>query len=121
MGLMFAPERKQKMNGKHRILAIAIAGLGLAGGLAAGVVPASAAPHAATSVVCTWMITVNGTNFFESPGQGVIETFNKGVIVTNPGRQTGTNGGVTYEHAFRNGVGGWINETHLSGHCASGS
>ena len=34
------------MNGRHRIFAIAAAILGLAGGLAAGVVPASAATHA---------------------------------------------------------------------------
>lgn len=107
------------MNGKRRILTIGIAALGLAGGLATGTLPASAATHAVTSEVCTWTINTNGTNFFESPGQGVIETFNKGTIVTNPGRRTGTNGGVTYEHAFRNGVGGWINETHLTGSCMS--
>lgn len=107
------------MNGKRRIFAIAIAGLGLAGGLAAGVVPASAATQATTSEVCTWTITVNGTNFFRTPGQGVIETFNKGVPVTNPGQDLSAHGGVTYEHAFRNGVGGWINETHLSGSCIS--
>ena len=107
------------MNGRHRIFAIGIAGLGLAGGLAVGVVPASAAPHAVTSQVCAWTVTVNGTNFFRNPGQDVIVVLNKGAGISNTMAQTQTVDGTVYERGFRNGVAGWANLSHLKGGCNS--
>lgn len=101
------------MNGRRRIFAIGIATLGLAGGLAASVAPASAATHAATSTVCAWTINANGTDFFAQPGEDIIGTLNNGQVIENPTVQTATHGSSTYEHGSRNGVAGWVRKARL--------
>jgi hypothetical protein len=102
------------MNGRHRTIAIAIAILGLTGGLAASVVPASAATGSVpAATVCTWTVNTNGTDFFANPGQGVITTLNAGAVIENPSVQTATNGSSTYEHGSHNGTPGWVREARL--------
>lgn len=102
------------MNGRRRIFAIGIAILGLGGGLAAGVAPASAATHAATSTVCVWKINANGTDFFAHPGEDIIGHLNNGQFIDNPTVQTATHGSSTYEHGSHNGVAGWVREARLN-------
>jgi hypothetical protein len=101
------------MNGRRRIFAISITILGLAGGVAAGVAPASAATHAATSMVCIWKVNANGTDFFARPGEDIIGTLNNGNDIENPMPQTATHGSSTYEHGSRNGVAGWVRKARL--------
>jgi hypothetical protein len=101
------------MNGRRRIVAIGIAGLGLASGLAAGVVPASAATHVATCTVYDWTVNANGTDFFAQPGEDIITTLNNNALIDNPTVQTATHDGSTYEHGSHNGVAGWVREARL--------
>ena len=106
-------QANKTMNGRRRIFIIGIAVLGLAGGLAAGGGPASAATHAATSTVCAWTVNANGTDFFAQPGEDIIGTLNNHQVIENPRVQTATHGSSTYEHGSRNGVSGWVREARL--------
>jgi hypothetical protein len=103
------------MNGRHRTIAIAIAILGLTGGLAASVVPASAATGSVpAATVCTWTVNTNGTDFFSHPGQDIIGTLASGANIENPTVETATNGSSTYEYGSHNGQSGWVREARIN-------
>lgn len=95
---------------------IAMATLGLAGGMAAGTVPAAAATHPGATPaaeICTWRVNANDTGIYKTPGVDKLATVNSGVLFVNTSVQTGSHDGVTYEHGTHNTT-GWVRTSRLT-------